>query len=112
MLGDPTRLTQILLNLLGNAIKFTNQGNIQASARVISENEKQYEIQFVVRDTGIGISEDKVKHIFERFSQAEEHTTRNYGGTGLGLSIAKQLIELQGGSISTLSSCLIYRVAS
>lgn len=101
--GDPTRLSQILLNILGNAIKFTSKGGIEVYADVVKETKENCEIVFSVYDTGIGIAEDKINQIFERFKQAESHTTRNYGGTGLGLSIAKQLIELQGGWIKVSS---------
>jgi PAS domain S-box-containing protein len=103
VLGDPTRLTQIILNLVGNAIKFTQKGSVTVVAKVLKEDTESYEIEFSVKDTGIGISEDKLQDIFERFRQAESHTTRHYGGTGLGLSIAKQLVELQGGTITVKS---------
>jgi PAS domain S-box-containing protein len=103
IIGDPTRLTQIILNLVGNAIKFTKAGGIYVFARIVGESEEDYEIEFSVKDTGIGIPEDKLKFVFERFSQAETHTTRNYGGTGLGLSIAKQLVVLQGGTLKVES---------
>jgi PAS domain S-box-containing protein len=101
--GDPTRLSQILLNIIGNAIKFTNHGGIEVYADVVRESSENCEIVFSIYDTGIGIAEDKMNQIFERFKQAESHTTRHYGGTGLGLSIAKQLIELQGGWIKVSS---------
>jgi PAS domain S-box-containing protein len=97
--GDPTRLTQIIINLVGNAIKFTEKGSVDIFAKVIENKGDGYLFEFTVKDTGIGIAGDKQKQIFERFAQAETHTTRHYGGTGLGLSIAKQLIELQGGTI-------------
>ncbi|HSH65122.1 MAG TPA: ATP-binding protein, partial [Bacteroidia bacterium] len=103
ILGDPTRLTQVILNLVGNAIKFTKSGRIEVFAKLLKEENERYQIEFSVKDTGIGISEDKLKFVFERFSQAETHTTRNYGGTGLGLSIAKQLVTLQGGTMSVSS---------
>ncbi|HSH67918.1 MAG TPA: ATP-binding protein, partial [Bacteroidia bacterium] len=103
LLGDPTRITQILTNLTGNSIKFTKTGKIEITAKVIAEENEKSILQFTVSDTGIGISEDKLNTIFERFKQAEAHTTRNYGGTGLGLSIAKQLVELQGGQMSITS---------
>ena len=99
VLGDPTRLTQIIINVVGNAIKFTKKGGVEVFARVISETSQDWKIEFSVKDSGIGIPEDKLQFIFERFRQAEAHTTRNYGGTGLGLSIAKQLIELQDGNL-------------
>jgi CheY-like chemotaxis protein len=99
LLGDPTRLTQIILNIVGNAIKFTKKGTVEVFAKLVSSANEMDEVEISVKDTGIGIPEDKLDFIFERFRQAETHTTRNYGGTGLGLSIAKQLIELQGGSL-------------
>lgn len=103
LLGDPTRLTQIIINLTGNAIKFTKKGKVQVKVKVL-KNEKGFTtVEFSVNDTGIGIPQDKLEHIFERFRQAESHTTRKYGGTGLGLSIAKQLVELQGGKLSVIS---------
>lgn len=103
VLGDPTRLTQIILNLVGNAIKFTKTGGIYVYARLAKEEKDSYLIDFSVKDTGIGIASDKLQFVFERFSQAEAHTTRNYGGTGLGLSIARQLVTLQGGTMSVTS---------
>jgi len=101
--GDPMRLTQILINLIGNAVKFTEQGGVYASCMLKKEEEDHVEIEFVVRDTGIGIDQNKAPSIFERFSQGDTDTTRKYGGTGLGLAITKQLIELQGGGISFIS---------
>ena len=103
MLGDPTRLTQILLNLVSNALKFTEKGSVRVLIELKEESLSGYEIQFSVSDTGIGIPEDKLSTIFERFTQADADTTRKYGGTGLGLSISKLLIELQKGSISVES---------
>ncbi|HTA81815.1 MAG TPA: ATP-binding protein [Bacteroidia bacterium] len=103
LLGDPTRLTQIIINLAGNAIKFTQKGEIIVRAKVIKKENEETLLEFSVKDTGIGIPADKIQHIFERFRQAESHTTRKYGGTGLGLSIAKQLVELQGGKLSVTS---------
>lgn len=103
ILGDPTRLTQILINLIGNALKFTNQGSVYVIVDVISINEKIVDIKFKVKDTGIGISTEKISEIFERFTQAKSDTSRIFGGTGLGLSIAKKLVELQAGIISVES---------
>jgi PAS domain S-box-containing protein len=103
VLGDPTRLTQIILNLVGNAIKFTKKGGVYVFAKLTKELRNIYQVEFSVRDTGIGIATDKLQFVFERFSQAEAHTTRNYGGTGLGLSIARQLVTLQGGTMSVTS---------
>jgi len=97
--GDPNRLRQIMANLLGNAIKFTNQGRILARVRIASEDNQAVMLRFEVHDTGIGISREARTRIFEAFSQADDSTTRKYGGTGLGLAISKQLVELMGGSI-------------
>ena len=103
LLGDQTRLTQIIINLVGNAIKFTNEGTVQVHGKVGKIDQKMTFMEFLITDTGIGISKNKLVTIFKRFQQAESHTTRKYGGTGLGLSIAKQLIELQGGKLSVKS---------
>ncbi|MEJ6981544.1 ATP-binding protein [Pedobacter sp. P351] len=100
VLGDPTRLTQILINLIGNAIKFTKEGRVETSIKLQSIKGDEAKIIFSVKDTGIGIPEDKQNEMFERFTQASAETTRNYGGTGLGLSIVKRLVELQEGEIS------------
>jgi len=103
MMGDPTRLNQILLNLVSNALKFTEKGSVKVLVELKEETETEHMVLFSVTDTGIGISEDKLASIFERFTQADTDTTRKYGGTGLGLSISKLLIELQKGSISVES---------
>lgn len=103
LIGDPTRLTQILINLIGNAIKFTSQGSVNVFIRLLSVEDQHAQISIAVRDTGIGIPTDKQKEIFERFTQASSETTRNYGGTGLGLSIVKRLVELQKGDITVKS---------
>jgi signal transduction histidine kinase/DNA-binding response OmpR family regulator/HPt (histidine-containing phosphotransfer) domain-containing protein len=97
--GDPNRLRQIMANLLGNAVKFTDQGRILAKVRIASEDNQAVMLRFEVHDTGIGISREARSRIFEAFSQADDSTTRKYGGTGLGLAISKQLVELMGGSI-------------
>lgn len=99
LVGDPVRLHQIILNLVSNAVKFTAAGTITVSVRLLSEDDEQVNIQFVVKDTGIGIPDDKIDNIFENFQQATSGTSRLYGGTGLGLAIVKQLVEAQGGSI-------------
>ncbi|MET3128369.1 PAS domain S-box-containing protein [Arcicella rosea] len=99
ILGDPTRLTQILLNLTNNAIKFTEAGSVKIVLDLQSENEDEYNILFKIIDTGVGIPQDKLMVIFDRFAQANSDTTRKFGGTGLGLSISKLLIELQQGNI-------------
>jgi len=98
--GDPDRLRQILVNLMGNAIKFTNQGEIVISVEVVEERAAVRHMRFSVRDTGIGISEEDMRHIFDSFTQADASTTRQFGGTGLGLAISRKLVEFMGGSIS------------
>jgi PAS domain S-box len=104
VMGDPFRLGQILTNLINNAIKFTAKGRVCISALFVSRNKVQTIIDFDVTDTGIGIPKDKMKFIFERFTQANADTNRKYGGTGLGLAITKRLIELQGGEITVEST--------
>ena len=99
LLGDPVRLHQIILNLVSNAVKFTTEGKITVSVRLLEEDEEKVTIEFAVTDTGIGIPENKIEKIFENFQQASSRTSRLYGGTGLGLSIVKQLVEPQGGRI-------------
>jgi len=101
--GDATRLTQILVNLIGNAIKFTHQGNINIEIYNKQQTENEVIVGFKVSDTGIGIDKEKLIEVFERFNQGEDSTTRNYGGTGLGLSIVKSLIQLQNGDIEVIS---------
>lgn len=101
--GDKGRINQIMMNLAGNAIKFTKDGEITISVKKTSETDENYILKFSVKDTGIGIPKNKLDKIFERFSQAEESTTREYGGTGLGLNIVKQLVELQNGEIHVKS---------
>lgn len=103
VLGDPVRLNQILINLISNALKFTNKGGICVNVNCTHKEEDQLIITFEVIDTGIGIAEEKLDTIFESFSQADDSVTRKYGGTGLGLAISKQLVELQYGSISVTS---------
>ena len=99
LVGDLTRLRQILVNLLGNAVKFTETGSIHISVSSLGTPDKEYEIQFIVRDSGIGISSDRMSRLFQSFSQVDASTTRKYGGTGLGLAICKHLAELMGGRI-------------
>lgn len=101
--GDPVRLTQILVNLIANAIKFTSEGNIRIHISKLNQSEESVRLLFTVHDTGIGIPEDKLGRIFERFEQGETDTTRKYGGTGLGLAIVKKLVEIQNGNISVIS---------
>jgi PAS domain S-box-containing protein len=99
MLADPVRLNQVLLNLAGNAIKFTERGSVVISVSPKDVNKHRITLEFKVADTGIGIASDKIKKVFESFTQAEVDTTRKYGGTGLGLTIAKQIVEQQEGAI-------------
>jgi PAS domain S-box-containing protein len=103
LLGDPVRLNQILINLIGNSIKFTHNGFIRIHCSVEKKHRRKYDMRFDVIDSGIGIPTDKLETIFESFSQADESVTRKYGGTGLGLTIVKQLAELQGGRIGVQS---------
>ena len=103
LIGDPTRLSQVLINLANNAIKFTNEGTIEVSAQITERDSQKVHIEFSVRDEGIGIPEERLETIFESFTQAGEDTTRKYGGTGLGLTISKKMVELQGGSIKVTS---------
>ena len=98
--SDPTRLRQIIFNLLNNALKFTSKGHVSLTAQRIVQIDKHHvQIQLTITDTGIGLSQEQVEHLFTAFHQADASTTRKYGGTGLGLAISKQLIELMGGSI-------------
>jgi PAS domain S-box-containing protein len=98
VLGDPTRLRQVLLNMLSNALKFTERGEITAELRAVPGADGFVDLEFAVRDTGIGITSEQGKRLFAPFSQADGSTTRRYGGTGLGLAISKSLAELMGGS--------------
>jgi two-component system, sensor histidine kinase len=118
LLGDRMRLTQIINNLTDNAIKFTEKGKVQVHAKIHQRTDENTFIEFSVKDTGIGISQNKLEYIFERFCQVESYTSREYGGVGLGLSIAKKLVELQGGSLyvkselkkgSVFSFCIPYK---
>ncbi|HEY0030575.1 MAG TPA: ATP-binding protein [Bacteroidia bacterium] len=103
MAGDPVRLNQVLLNLAGNAIKFTESGEVKITVKLVRDDGKNVRLFFSVQDSGIGIPADKLDKIFESFTQVNATTTRKYGGTGLGLTIAKQIIEQQGGKISVSS---------
>ena len=103
VVGDSVRLNQILLNLMNNAVKFTQKGKITISIKLLSEDEENTTIEFAITDTGIGIAENKVNSIFNVFEQAEIGTSNSYGGSGLGLAIVKQLVEFQGGSIGLKS---------
>ena len=99
IIGDPVRLTQIIVNLIGNAIKFTEKGEIVVHAKREIEEGGEVKLRFTVSDTGIGIPDDRQKAIFEAFTQADGSSTRKYGGTGLGLSISSQLVAMMGGQI-------------
>jgi two-component system sensor histidine kinase/response regulator len=103
LLGDSMRLTQVLNNLVGNAIKFTPRGEIVISVETVARTADQVQLRFSVRDTGIGLSQEQAGRLFEVFSQADHSVTRRYGGTGLGLAICKRLVELMGGSIAVSS---------
>lgn len=104
LLGDPNRLRQILVNLAGNAIKFTPKGEVAIIATLIEENEDSVVVKIEVKDTGIGISDIDLKSLFQPFTQGDGSTTRKYGGTGLGLSISKRLVEMMNGRIRVESS--------
>ncbi|MFM2367839.1 MAG: hypothetical protein RL619_135 [Bacteroidota bacterium] len=103
LIGDPTRLSQILINLVGNALKFTEKGYVELIVTQEKESELDTFVRFNIIDTGIGIPENKIDSIFESFNQASNETTRKFGGTGLGLTITRKLIELQGGKLTVES---------
>lgn len=103
VIGDVVRLNQILTNLIGNALKFTPEGGVTFGFEILEETEKESHFYFYIKDTGIGIAENKLDAVFSQFVQASADTTRKYGGTGLGLTICKKLVELQGGEIGVES---------
>lgn len=103
VIGDPTRLGQVILNLISNAVKFTDFGSVLVFVKLIEETEDKATIMFSVKDTGIGIAEDKLESIFKSFTQEENSTSRKYGGTGLGLAISKKLVEQMGGGLDVVS---------
>ncbi len=103
ILGDVTRIRQVIWNMLSNAIKFTEKGKIEIIAEVVTQKEQEYILKFCVRDTGPGISDEQMKSLFEAFTQADSSTTREYGGTGLGLAISDRLVRLMGGETGVTS---------
>ncbi len=103
LVGDPGRLRQVIINLVGNAIKFTREGEVVVDVELVEPMDDGVRLSFSVRDTGIGIAPDTLEQVFEEFSQADSSTTREYGGTGLGLAISRQLVELMGGKIKVES---------
>lgn len=104
LLGDAVRLHQIILNLMSNAIKFTNKGSVTVNVDLVSETENEVAIKFAVADTGIGVKPSQIDKIFENFQQETSSTSRIFGGTGLGLAIVKQLVEAQNGTIEVKST--------
>ena len=103
VIGDETRINQVLINLIGNAIKFTEKGQVFLKVDLTNETEKYYTLKFSIEDTGIGIPKEKQNKIFESFTQANGSTTRRFGGTGLGTTISKMLVNLMGGEVGVIS---------
>ena len=103
MMGDPLRIRQILINLVGNAIKFTNKGSITINVKLLKKEGNKVTIKFSVEDTGVGISKNKIPNLFELYNQVNKSTSRTHGGTGLGLSISKKLVEMMDGTINVES---------
>jgi signal transduction histidine kinase/DNA-binding response OmpR family regulator/HPt (histidine-containing phosphotransfer) domain-containing protein len=104
VIGDPGRVRQVLVNLLGNAVKFTGAGEVELSATVVDSDPKRVTVEFVIRDTGIGMMAESLERLFDGFSQADNSTTRRFGGTGLGLTISRQLVQLMGGELRVEST--------
>ena len=104
LLGDPLRLAQVLNNLIGNAVKFTEKGEVVVDVRPVSRSPEELSVRFSVQDTGVGLTSEQMEKIFIPFTQADSSTTRRYGGTGLGLSISSQLVELMGGGLGVESA--------
>ncbi|HEY0488414.1 MAG TPA: ATP-binding protein [Telluria sp.] len=104
LVGDPLRICQVLINLTGNAIKFTERGEVAVEVELVERTGDQATLRFAVSDTGIGMNEEQLARLFQSFTQADESITRRYGGTGLGLSISKQLVDLLGGAIEATST--------
>ncbi|MCH8990731.1 MAG: ATP-binding protein, partial [Acidobacteria bacterium] len=100
LVGDPGRLRQVLINLVGNAIKFTADGEVSVEVTVESRRGERTEVRVAVADTGIGISQDRIGSLFQSFSQVDASTTRKFGGTGLGLAMARKIVEAHGGRIT------------
>ena len=103
VIGDPTRIKQVMLNLLGNAVKFTSKGFVKFEVKLIDHTQDDVLIKFAVKDSGIGIKNEKIEKIFEAFSQADSSTTRKFGGTGLGLAISKNLVEMMNSQLKIVS---------
>jgi two-component system sensor histidine kinase/response regulator len=103
VLGDPVRMKQIMVNLVGNSLKFTEKGSVIVSMKSLGESDKKLNIRISIEDTGIGIPEDKLNHLFEKFWQADVSNTRKYGGTGLGLAIVKEVVDQMKGTIEVTS---------
>ena len=99
LIGDPLRLGQILINLVNNAVKFTERGEIVVTVALEEEEPERAKLKFSVRDSGIGMTPEQTAKLFQAFAQADTSTTRKYGGTGLGLSISKRLVEMMGGTV-------------
>jgi len=103
VIGDQVRICQVLLNLMSNAIKFTDAGRVTVTVNVVKQNRESVVIRFAIKDTGIGIAPDKINRVFDKFAQADTSTTRRYGGSGLGLAISVQLVELMNGTLDAMS---------
>ena len=103
VVGDPIRLRQVLVNLIANGIKFTDEGRIDVTVTRLLSRDPNIVLEFSVTDTGIGIPENKIATIFDEFSQADSSTSRHYGGTGLGLAISAKLVEMMNGKVSVES---------
>lgn len=102
-MGDPKRLEQILLNIINNAVKFTNTGEVSLKIRIAERKDSLYKLEFIIKDSGIGMSNEQIEQLFKPFTQGDSSITRRFGGTGLGLSIVKSLIDMMGGEISVVS---------
>ena len=103
LIGDQIKITQVLINLIGNAVKFTHSGEVILDIDIVSKGDEKCKLKFEVKDTGIGISQDNIDNLFKEFSQVDDSYQRRYGGTGLGLTISKHFVELMGGDISVES---------